>query len=802
MADKTFNYSLIKPSADDFYDIDVQNQNMDIIDTQLKILADSVANVEKTTNKNKPNGYLGLNANGKYDSTKDMRMGVLSYTMKNDEDVLDLSLYTPKYVHLVSTDVIYGHVTLPQDVPTGWDVTIKSDIDAVVTSGTFNYTMYRNESYLFVKSESGYHVFIVDAFDTLFTLFFNCEFKQNKGEANGYVPLDNNKLIPIEYIPQNKLTQNFANVIVNETSGVNISVSDVQEYTNARSLIIDGKTVEDPAINLISQTDFGYSGQYEDGWHVTTEFGYQSRRFEMYNNQTVNEWGSNSAYRIYLETNEGVYPQYAWGGTTVFTQVGKKYRFKLKVKNNNNTDVIIMGGSRTIATIQPNTYKIIDWSYIEDLSDVYLWFGFYSPNGIIDIFVEDPAIFAYTPKSADNPYKPIGVGESGNITTIVKTPNLISNADFSNGTTNWGSGGGVLSVENGWLKAYHSLTVSPSTVVFQDLSMSIPAQTKLFARIKMKVTHTNSSYIRLYLAGTDEAGTDTSLTFEKNSSTLEAGKEYVLYGIITTSKDFAKISYRAQQVFDSGDIALGSSLYIKDCLLINMGSNESNPLYNLTADEMNAKYPDFMPYGETVYETTLPAPLYALSDSKKDYVDITEGKVYKITNKIVCDGSENWGLTSSQPSDNSLARFGLTRSNFASQALGIYSHGNWFGNMFVSHPEGAGVSGTQIVVHIAKARMQGWDDSMTNTQKVNLFKNWLASQVLLGQPVTFVYELDIPQTLTITPQIIPLYTPATIISTSDELQPNIKLTYNRDSNKVIADLQNQINQLKSALALL
>jgi len=233
-----------------------------------------------------------------------------------------------------------------------------------------------------------------------------------------------------------------------------------------------------------------------------------------------------------------------------------------------------------------------------------------------------------------------------------------------------------------------------------------------------------------------------------------------------------------------------------------MGSNESNPLYNLTADEMNAKYPDFMPYGETVYETTLPAPLYALSDSKKDYVDITEGKVYKITNKIVCDGSENWGLTSSQPSDNSLARFGLTRSNFASQALGIYSHGNWFGNMFVSHPEGAGVSGTQIVVHIAKARMQGWDDSMTNTQKVNLFKNWLASQVLLGQPVTFVYELDIPQTLTITPQIIPLYTPATIISTSDELQPNIKLTYNRDSNKVIADLQNQINQLKSALALL
>lgn len=35
MADKTINYGLTKPKPEDFYDIDVQNENMDIIDAAL-----------------------------------------------------------------------------------------------------------------------------------------------------------------------------------------------------------------------------------------------------------------------------------------------------------------------------------------------------------------------------------------------------------------------------------------------------------------------------------------------------------------------------------------------------------------------------------------------------------------------------------------------------------------------------------------------------------------------------------------------------------------------------------------------
>lgn len=43
MADKTTNYKLTKPSGDDFYDINVHNENMDIVDAELKKLNDGKA---------------------------------------------------------------------------------------------------------------------------------------------------------------------------------------------------------------------------------------------------------------------------------------------------------------------------------------------------------------------------------------------------------------------------------------------------------------------------------------------------------------------------------------------------------------------------------------------------------------------------------------------------------------------------------------------------------------------------------------------------------------------------------------
>ena len=49
MATKTTNYGLTKPEGSDFYDIGVQNDNMDIIDKQMKANAKDLAQLNSDT---------------------------------------------------------------------------------------------------------------------------------------------------------------------------------------------------------------------------------------------------------------------------------------------------------------------------------------------------------------------------------------------------------------------------------------------------------------------------------------------------------------------------------------------------------------------------------------------------------------------------------------------------------------------------------------------------------------------------------------------------------------------------------
>ena len=44
MSTTTTNYGMVKPTEDEFYDVAVQNGNMNIIDTQMKANADAAAN--------------------------------------------------------------------------------------------------------------------------------------------------------------------------------------------------------------------------------------------------------------------------------------------------------------------------------------------------------------------------------------------------------------------------------------------------------------------------------------------------------------------------------------------------------------------------------------------------------------------------------------------------------------------------------------------------------------------------------------------------------------------------------------
>ena len=64
MATKTTNYGLTKPDGADFYDVDVQNDNMDIIDKQMKVNANGIEQLNSDLKDALVTQYAELNGTG------------------------------------------------------------------------------------------------------------------------------------------------------------------------------------------------------------------------------------------------------------------------------------------------------------------------------------------------------------------------------------------------------------------------------------------------------------------------------------------------------------------------------------------------------------------------------------------------------------------------------------------------------------------------------------------------------------------------------------------------------------------
>ena len=113
MATKTTNYGLTKPEGSDFYDIGVQNDNMDIIDKQMKANAKDIAQLNSDTksiiqllgNMTTPNNSEGIiNANW-----PDNMVPVAIRVKKYDQwryNVLGMALYG-KELYLIEVPSAY-----------------------------------------------------------------------------------------------------------------------------------------------------------------------------------------------------------------------------------------------------------------------------------------------------------------------------------------------------------------------------------------------------------------------------------------------------------------------------------------------------------------------------------------------------------------------------------------------------------------------------------------------------------------------------------------------------------------------
>ena len=65
MATNTTNYNLVKPSENEYYDINVSNSNLDIIDTEIKKIKDELSSIstdaQSTSFDNSDNGMEATN---------------------------------------------------------------------------------------------------------------------------------------------------------------------------------------------------------------------------------------------------------------------------------------------------------------------------------------------------------------------------------------------------------------------------------------------------------------------------------------------------------------------------------------------------------------------------------------------------------------------------------------------------------------------------------------------------------------------------------------------------------------------
>jgi hypothetical protein len=177
--------------------------------------------------------------------------------------------------------------------------------------------------------------------------------------------------------------------------------------------------------------------------------------------------------------------------------------------------------------------------------------------------------------------------------------------------------------------------------------------------------------------------------------------------------------------------------------------------------------------GTTAHDYMLPQSLYSLPDGTADEYDVVSGSGTQNIQNLIFDGSidENW-LTygvGSNDTNNAAFEFVLPQSPSTFDAKSNRFTITNAGYLYAHDDEGCGLSltGNYVVIKVAKSRMSGWSDSWTNAQKVAAFKAFLASN-----PVTVLYELATPQTITGTGQTIPTYTTTNVSTDGSSVTVN------------------------------
>lgn len=205
---------------------------------------------------------------------------------------------------------------------------------------------------------------------------------------------------------------------------------------------------------------------------------------------------------------------------------------------------------------------------------------------------------------------------------------------------------------------------------------------------------------------------------------------------------------------------------------------------------------DFIPYQSQSFNYTLSKPLYRLSDSVYDYIDLNRGKIVRNIGVITFDGSDDEDIRLSPPDGSRHVYLYTFRNSILSiENINPYCKSNMFKftNLWtdgiMSHNHLFYVSSTNIYV------------SYNEITSLNDFKTWLNQN-----PITVVYQLATPTEEPLPPDLQTLlqslksYYPQTNIMFDTEVEPYINFDYklnlkswieDKDNEEIIYDKQNK-----------
>lgn len=364
-----------------------------------------------------------------------------------------------------------------------------------------------------------------------------------------------------------------------------------------------------------------------------------------------------------------------------------------------------------------------------------------------------------------SPESPVNINSVENFDLITRKNNLISNGNFENGTTDFTNFGGFgLSAVDNVLTATGNASVVAGTIG-QTTSFPIILNKKIFFRCKIKTKHSFTS-LETLLRGSTSGTAGTVVIKTLSSPTTDT--EYIVYGIGTVGASLTgdiRISIRA---YGAGGTILDKAFETKEWFAVDMGVSDFDVLYNKTADDINAMYPNW----DDKESKTINFPYTLRSlDGTADYIEIDNinktAKLYNNVGNFVL--TENIGFTA-YTYNTLLGVYSSVLTDLIgkyTRAKGVCSHENRVGTFFTN-------TGTYMWIGINNSRIYwvGILDWLGFTT-IEEFNTWLGEQAASGNTVTCIYKLETPTVTNLDYDEVTTYYPYTKIYTNATVQPTL-----------------------------